>query len=109
MESMDKGHFFGLSDEDRTFWEGRAITIRGLFEGIAVLSQKYHQRNIILVDVGTGRCVDGESFVDILSVNGDEWPLLWIVAIESIRIDFDHISVIYDSEVEQSQEGDDVS
>lgn len=97
-EVMDKGRFHGISKGAEK--PGR-VSIRGLFQKVAVLSAQYGSSEVILVDVDTGECVTGKSFVDILTDDRITWNILWEVEVISIRNDYGHLSVVYDSGVEQ--------
>ena len=98
MEDMDKGLFHGIP---RGMENPSKISIREMFEKVAVLSAQLKTKEIILVDIDTGECVTGKSFVDILTDDRLTWNILWTVDIISIRNDYDHLSVVFDSGIEQ--------
>ena len=95
---MDKGRFHGISKEAGK--PGRA-SVREMFQKVAFLAGQYGSKEVILADVDTGECVTGKSFVDILTDDRITWNILWEVEIISIRNDYGHLSVVYDSGVEQ--------
>lgn len=97
-ECMDRGRFHGISKGAEK--PGR-VSICGMFQKVAALETEYNPKEIILVDTDTGECVVGRSFVDILTDERITWNILWEVNIISIRNDYGHLSVIYDSGVEQ--------
>ena len=95
---MDRGRFHGIS---KGAGKPGRVSIRGMFQKVAALSAEYGSKEIILVDADTGECVTGKSFVDILVDDRITWNILWEVDIISIRNDYGHLSVIYDSGVDQ--------
>lgn len=97
-KEINKGWFHGISDEHKT--SGR-LTVRRMFEKAAVLSDKYGSKETVLVDIDTGECITGKSFVDILTDDRRTWNIFWEVEIKSIRNDLGHLSIIYDSGIEQ--------
>ena len=101
-EMTDTGKFYGMSEKIRMDVEKKGrMTLRKAFEKIAALSAQYEPKEIILVDLDTGECVTGTSYVDILTESSKTWNILWEVEIKSIRNDHGHLSVIYDSGIEQ--------
>ncbi|MBQ7655650.1 MAG: hypothetical protein IJS41_03985 [Clostridia bacterium] len=98
-EGVDKGRFHGISGGGQGS-RGR-VSVREMFQKVAILSEQYGSKEVILVDVDTGECVTGKSFVDILTDDRITWNILWEVEVISIRNDYGHLSVVYDSGVEQ--------
>lgn len=105
MTNMDTGKFHGVSEKIRLDVEKECrMSMRKMFEKIAALSAQHSPEEIILVDLDTGECVTGVSYVDILT-SSMTWNILWKVEVKSIRSDHGHLSVIYDSGIEQENGG----
>lgn len=98
MNGNEKARFHGIDEPGGI---ATRKTVREMLEMASMLASTYKSREIILVDLDTGECVAGRSIVRILLADDRTWNACWNVDIVSVRNDHGHISVIYNSGIEQ--------
>ena len=99
LDADKRGKFHGVEETANI---KRTMTTKRMFELVASLQAEYGSKEIVLVDIDTGECVTGKSFVDILLDDRLTWNALWEVEIISVRNDYGHLSIIFDSGIEQT-------